>query len=1128
MKKDYISGTVTKINENLYYKISNYTDMKPFLFTLATSSDLWIHLSTYGGISAGRRNSDNSIFPYYPEDILHHSTDTGAKTIIRAFNDNSEYLWQPFDTSYIKKYATERNIYKNIIGNSVIFEEKNLTLNMTFRYEWTTSNKYGFVRTSELINHGDILRAEVIDGLINIIPYGVSESLQKGSSCMVDGYKRAELYGDKGGAVYSLTSDFNDVPEALEILKATVFWNTADFDTDIYFYENALNDFVSGAEFEKARRYIGERSCYLMNFDVDFITTSSHKWSIVCDTGIAQNKIEKLFSQLPDIDVFGDVKNSAHMLKNIIAMTDGLQLTDDKLAYIHHISNVTYNDMRGGVFMNGYRFDYDDFVLYLKKKNTLVYEKNIEYLNSIKATATIPELKSMLLRDNNLELYRLLMEYIPVSFSRRHGDPSRPWNTFSIELTDAQGNPITYYAGNWRDIFQNWEALCISYPEFYENTIVKFLNCSSLDGFNPIRIDKFGMDWDDPSKIPEWAALGYFGDHQIIYLIRLIDNLKNFCPSSLERLFSTDIFTYADIPYELAEFDDMIKNPKWTISFNNKRHVATVSNSEKNGEDFKTILQNDRPYCVSFTEKLAVQAMSKISNLVIGGGVWMNTQKAEWNDANNAIVGYGLSMVTTCQLYHYLVSLTDILENHKNETVNMTGAVYEWLLGITRILNKNIDLIHNKSIDDTSRFSILREFGQCFDEYKNNIYTYNLKNTTECTIGTVLDMFKLALPYIEYTIRENKRIDGLYNSYNIMEIGENAIQINPLMKMLEGQVSVLECGILDSDEAVSLLTTMKNSDLYSEKEKTYYLYPVNHLPEFMSLNIIPEKYMNTSKLIHTLINTHNNSLVLLDESNTLRFNSSIVSVTALKARLDDLAEDPHYNALVTDEYEMILECFEKVFSHSSFIGRSQIMYKYEGIGCIYWHQNSKLRVAVEETLLRAIANNENTDTLTALKSEYHKICEGLCYRKSPSQWGAFPIDDYSHTPYSGGASQPVMTGQVKEDVLARFAELGITFNNGTIVFRPAMIDNNELLHNESVFDYIDISGNNKQIKLSENSYSLTLCQTPIICSSIGLASVTVKFSDGTVYHDTSSVVPAEISQKIFSRSGIVSSVEFTF
>ena len=55
-------------------------------------------------------------------------------------------------------------------------------------------------------------------------------------------------------------------------------------------------------------------------------------------------------------------------------------------------------------------------------------------------------------------LLRLCMEYLPLSFSRRHGDPSRPWNKFAIQVKKDDGSQLLNFEGNWRDIFQNWEA----------------------------------------------------------------------------------------------------------------------------------------------------------------------------------------------------------------------------------------------------------------------------------------------------------------------------------------------------------------------------------------------------------------------------------------------------------------------------------------------------------------------------------------------------------------------------------------------------------------------------------------------------------------------------------------------
>jgi hypothetical protein len=48
--------------------------------------------------------------------------------------------------------------------------------------------------------------------------------------------------------------------------------------------------------------------------------------------------------------------------------------------------------------------------------------------------------------------------------------------------------------------------------------------------------------------------------------------------------------------------------------------------------------------------------LAKLVNFVPEGGIWMNTQRPEWNDANNALVGKGLSVVTLCYLRRYIVS----------------------------------------------------------------------------------------------------------------------------------------------------------------------------------------------------------------------------------------------------------------------------------------------------------------------------------------------------------------------------------------------------------------------------------------------------------------------------------------
>ena len=101
---------------------------------------------------------------------------------------------------------------------------------------------------------------------------------------------------------------------------------------------------------------------------------------------------------------------------------------------------------------------------------------------------------------------------------------------------------------------------------------------------------------------------------------------------------------------------------------------------------------------VTLLEKLLVPLLSKLSNLVVDGGIWMNTQRPEWNDANNALVGNGISMVTLCYLRRYTAFLQDLLAQSKTTTVTMSAEVATWLQQIQKVLVKNEE--HSGSAGD--------------------------------------------------------------------------------------------------------------------------------------------------------------------------------------------------------------------------------------------------------------------------------------------------------------------------------------------------------------------------------------------------------------------------------------------
>ena len=163
----------------------------------------------------------------------------------------------------------------------------------------------------------------------------------------------------------------------------------------------------------------------------------------------------------------------------------------------------------------------------------------------------------------------------------------------------------------------------------------------------------------------------------------------------------------------------------------------------------------------------------------------------------------------------------------------------------------------------------------------------------------------------------------------------------------------------------------------------------------------------------------------------VRFAPDLVNRRGVLDVLNQLAQEEHWSTLVEQDREHVVNLYESVFDHHAFTGRSGGMYGYEGIGCTYWHMVAKLLVAAGECVQDA--QHASDDIQEQLRGLYHRVRDGLGFRRTPHQFGAYPIDAYSHTPGDRGAQQPGMTGQVKEELLTRRMELGIRFSGGEIL-----------------------------------------------------------------------------------------------
>ena len=182
---------------------------------------------------------------------------------------------------------------------------------------------------------------------------------------------------------------------------------------------------------------------------------------------------------------------------------------------------------------------------------------------------------------------------------------------------------------------------------------------------------------------------------------------------------------------------------------------------------------------------------------------------------------------------------------------------------------------------------------------------------------------------------------------------------------------------------------------------------------------------------------------------------------------------------------------------------------------------SKLQLAVQEICFNAVDGEETDEIIGRLLEHYYEINAGIGVHKSPELYGAFPTDPYSHTPGGKGAQQPGMTGQVKEDILSRFGELGVLVNNGELYFNPCLLRKNEFTVQARNFHYVNIQKEHKKFAPEIGSLCFTFCQVPIIYRLAAESRMEIKKKDDSTITYNTLYLDAEHSAHIFNRTGEV-------
>ncbi|GAA5483909.1 hypothetical protein Hsar01_03144 [Haloferula sargassicola] len=1105
----------TRIDGQDYAVITEAESMEPFFMSLVSAADHWFFCASSGALTAGRRSPDSALFPYLTVDkILDNWNTTGPWTALVC----EGVMWNPFRPSIALLTPARRRLLKSVTGDELRFEETHTTLGLRFSYRWRLSENFGFVRFAKLENVGDRPRGlKLVDGLDSLMPPGVNSRFHLHFSCLTDAYKLSELEAGGRLFIHRLAAGITDKPVPLENLLATTVWTAGLGEGPVFLSRPDAESFLRRLGTKPVDRVRGQRGAMFMAREMTLEAGKSAEWLMVADIGQSQADTSRLLQDLSDpaaleAALLEDLARGREKLVDLVAAADGIQRTGDRDSDLHHYHNVVCNIMRGGVPAEGYQVRRSSFIHYLTCNNTEVAKRQAAWLAELPDAIERADLLQLASATGDADLRRLSEEYLPFTLSRRHGDPSRPWNFFDIRLKDEAGSPILHYEGNWRDIFQNWEALAWSHPGFLPAFIRKFLNASTIDGYNPYRITSEGVDWEAPDEHDPWSSIGYWGDHQIVYLLKLLELQAEVDPGEITLQLDARTFVHAAVPYRLKGWEATLADPRHTVDFDLQAHRRAMQERDRLGGDGLLRRDADGRLChATLLEKLLIPAAAKLSNLVPGGGIWLNTQRPEWNDANNALAGCGLSVVTAAHLHRYLAFLGRKVRAAGQARVSMSRPLADWISTLADLFEDPRWQAGDPRPGD--RFELVSGVGRAGEAYRNQVAAESPGDPGQVETGEVIRFIDRALEALSRTLHANRRKDGLYESYNTLSVDREArtMDVGRLPLMLEGQVAMLNSGLLPTKEALRLLEALPTSALYCPRHRSYLLYPDRELPRFLETNRISRRQLEEVPILVKMIARSDERLVIADPLGGYRFHPSLENAYSLASCLETLGRDPALAADLDRDRDRIHRLYEDVFRHQSFTGRSGSMFGYEGLGCIYWHMVSKLMLAAQETALSAAEADE--ETRSRLVRAYYGIQAGLGFRKTAREYGAFPAEPYSHSTSFSGARQPGLTGQVKEGILCRLGELGVRFRSGRLTFRPRLLRSAE-------FDGDDADTHDRLF--------FTICRIPVHYHrrpdrDDALARVTQV--DGTESSFEGAMLDAAMTREVVLQTGRVSAID---
>jgi len=186
------------------------------------------------------------------------------------------------------------------------------------------------------------------------------------------------------------------------------------------------------------------------------------------------------------------------------------------------------------------------------------------------------------------QLTRVCGAYLPLMYSRRHGDPSRPWNRFSIHLRGENGEPIYGYQGTGATSSRTGRRS----PRASPTSSTRWWRFPEL--IDRGRLQRVShqppgrVDWEVPDPNDPWGHTGYWATTRSSTCCAF-SRSGTAAPGELSSWLNRREYSYANVPYRIAGFDAILAEPHSTITFDRALHGRLKAAEAEIGADGKLI-----------------------------------------------------------------------------------------------------------------------------------------------------------------------------------------------------------------------------------------------------------------------------------------------------------------------------------------------------------------------------------------------------------------------------------------------------------------------------------------------------------------------------------------------------------